>query len=433
MRIDELKILTPKRSKKQYGGWEGFFPYYAGYPLRFADELIRSARLAPKSVVFDPWNGSGTTTYAAADAGYYAIGYDLNPVMVAVARARSLPFTEADSLGPLLRRVTEEAFGGRSAVEDDALKSWFADETATEIRQLERGIRSLLVGEQTITTAGVRLEMLSSIAAAFYVALFSAVRQSARRFLTTNPTWIKKPRQDDRLALEAGLITGAFMGAVVSMAEALVLRRNQSAQVRPLAEANIQNLDSTKTAPADETVDLILSSPPYCTRIDYVSSTRLELAVMGSLVKDTENVLRRSMLGSPLAPTSEDTVDPEWGPACTDFLQRVREHPSKASSGYYYRTHLDYFRKLHAAIGRMVPSIKAGGAGVFVVQDSHYKNVHNPVAKIFAEMAESEGLTLQRQVDFELSRTMASRHPHAKTYRATSKATESVLCFLKPN
>lgn len=431
MRIEDLKILTPKRSKKQYGGWEGFFPYYAGYPLRFADELIRSAKLAPKSVVYDPWNGSGTTTYAAADAGYYAIGYDLNPVMVAVARARSLPFSEADSLGPLLRQVAEQALSDKRSIDEDALRSWFADETATEIRQLERGIRSLLVGEQTITAGGVRLQMLSAMAAAFYVALFSAVRQSAKQFLTTNPTWIKKPRPADRLALENGSITGAFIGAVVSMAEALVLRRNQSIREKPLAEADIQNLDSSKVAPADKTVDLILSSPPYCTRIDYVSSTRLELAVMEPLVEHSENVLRRSMLGSPLAPSSEGSIDSDWGDACGRFLRSVREHPSKASSGYYYRTHVDYFRKLHAAIRRMTPSMKDGAIGVFVVQDSYYKNVHNPVAKIFAEMAESQGLGLHRQVDFSLSRTMASRHPHAKTYRATSKATESVLCFRK--
>ena len=46
--------------------------------------------------MLDPWNGSGTTTYAAAQLGHSSIWLDLNPVMVIVARARLLSPSEAD-------------------------------------------------------------------------------------------------------------------------------------------------------------------------------------------------------------------------------------------------------------------------------------------------------------------------------------------------
>ena len=38
-------------------------------------------------MILDPWNGSGTTTYAASQLGYTSRGLDLNPVMNIVARA----------------------------------------------------------------------------------------------------------------------------------------------------------------------------------------------------------------------------------------------------------------------------------------------------------------------------------------------------------
>lgn len=67
----------------------GFFPYYAGYPARFAIDVIRSAGLVPRSSVLDPWNGSGTTTYAAAQPGHTAIGFDVNPVMIVSPRSNA--------------------------------------------------------------------------------------------------------------------------------------------------------------------------------------------------------------------------------------------------------------------------------------------------------------------------------------------------------
>ena len=99
--MGELLITSPKRDKDGHSGWEGFFPYYAGYPTQFATDVIRTAGLAPRSSVLDPWNGSGTTTYAASQLGHTAIGLDLNPVMIVIARARMLSPSEANSLLPL--------------------------------------------------------------------------------------------------------------------------------------------------------------------------------------------------------------------------------------------------------------------------------------------------------------------------------------------
>jgi DNA modification methylase len=101
MQFDELPISSPKRDHRLDSGWDGFFPYYAGYPESFARKILQGSGLKPGAVVLDPWNGSGTTTFAAAHLGFKAVGLDLNPVMVIVSRARTLPFSEIDALEPL--------------------------------------------------------------------------------------------------------------------------------------------------------------------------------------------------------------------------------------------------------------------------------------------------------------------------------------------
>ena len=133
------QYLLPETQPPIAVRWEGFFPYYAGYSETFARALLTSANLPGDAVVFDPWNGSGTTTYTASLLGLTSYGFDLNPVMVVVARVRLLPTSEADSIGPLAREVVRcaetdyEGFGG-----DEPLSLWFTDKTAFAIRAIER-------------------------------------------------------------------------------------------------------------------------------------------------------------------------------------------------------------------------------------------------------------------------------------------------------
>ena len=177
--IAPLQILSPKRNKRLQTGWEGFFPYYAGYSELFARELLQSAKLPRHAVVLDPWNGSGTTTYTASALGLSSIGIDLNPVMIVVARARLLPPSEADHLRPLAATILSHARAAPPTLApDDPLLGWFDLATASFIRGLEQNIRRSLVGNMTKSPDGVHLDRISGTAATLYVALFAACVRS---------------------------------------------------------------------------------------------------------------------------------------------------------------------------------------------------------------------------------------------------------------
>ncbi|MHC2434181.1 DNA methyltransferase [Bradyrhizobium sp. USDA 4451] len=95
-------------------------------PEAFANEVLESLNLKPGPTVLDPWNGSGTTSYAAIHRGHKAIGLDLNPVMVIISRARMLPFSEIDALEPLANTILKGAARKVAMKEDDPLPSWFS-------------------------------------------------------------------------------------------------------------------------------------------------------------------------------------------------------------------------------------------------------------------------------------------------------------------
>lgn len=434
MTAPQLSIISPKRNKRLQTGWEGFFPYYAGYPELFATEILQTAKLRKGAVVLDPWNGSGTTTYAASGLGFDSVGIDLNPVMIIVARARLLPPSEADHLRPLAATILSHAHSAPPRLsDDDTLLAWFDEDTATFIRGIEQNIRRSLVGNMTKSPDGVKLDRISGTAATLYVALFAACRRLVAPFRSSNPTWLRLPKEDsDRLAATKFEVARLFGNNVRGMSAALAARQLELvAKDSPTSgSARIALSDTASMILEPETVDLVLTSPPYCTRIDYTAATRIELAVLGPLLNTSPRLLGRRMIGTTQVPSAPIEVDEDWGKTCARFLEALKRHPSKASGGYYYRTHLDYFDKMSRSMERIATALKPGARALMVVQDSYYKEIHNDLPTIIGEIGAAHGLRLKRREDFHL-RSMSDINPARLTYKRPGGATESVLCFSK--
>ena len=75
---------------------------------RFPEELPRRCidaygQLGPKTVVFDPFSGSGTTGMAAIKLGCHYIGFEIDPAQVAASNQRLLSLEDTDV--PLFRKT----------------------------------------------------------------------------------------------------------------------------------------------------------------------------------------------------------------------------------------------------------------------------------------------------------------------------------------
>ena len=428
----ELVIGSPKQSSSAFKGWQGFFPYYAGYPTEFAESLLYSAGLGQDATVFDPWNGSGTTTFAASRLGIPSIGIDLNAVMIIVARARLLSPLEATSLKPLAIELLSHT-GSEGSIEEpsDPLHQWFEKNTASEIRAVELVIRRSLLGAESSSGQSAGFSDISPLGAAFYVALFNAARVFAAPFQASNPTWLRIPKSDEtKVSLRAGDFQSRFLATVDEMAQALKVRAGAE-PITEFVDSETFVGDSTSFKLPGQSVDLVLSSPPYCTRLDYTAATRIELALLAPTLRVDPSDLSRRMIGTTKVPLADKSASNDWGSTCLEFLDAVERHPSKASSGYYLKTHLDYFDKMDRSIKRIAKALKDGGRMILVVQDSFYKEVHNDLPVIISEMAHKRGLRLSRRENFFAKRSMSRIHPGRRNYRKKSAAVEAVLCFEK--
>ena len=427
----DIKIGNPKRwtESSTTREWR-FFPYYPGYSSEFAEQLLSSLHLTPDSVVFDPWNGGGTTTYAAHHVGYNAVGIDLNPAMVIVAKARTLSKLDVPSISNLTTSLLNQAEGRKTSdLEKDPLCVWLSPRSAGYIRAIEVGINQTLIssGSYCKLISNAALAQMPPLAAFFYVALFLTTRRLLSDFIPTNPTWTKKPHTlHNRKRPTQKTVCDTFVSEIQMLCQKINASYRPNTKGKKTISLKLGNAEQTGLESCS--VDAIISSPPYCTRIDYAIATAIELAVLG-LTKNEFDTLRRSLTGTSTVERMTHPVDDRWGRKCTEFLEALYKHPSKASKGYYFKNHIQYFHSLFRSLSEIARVLSEQGSCVLVIQDSRYKEIHNDVPGIVCEMACHWGLVLVRREDFPTERTMAVLNRNAKKYLSTRITTESVLCF----
>lgn len=430
--ISSLSNWTPINPRLSTRSGKGsLYRYYAGFCPEFVTDALRHAQVGIGKLVLDPWNGSGTTTASARELGSIAYGFDRNPAMTVVAKANLLSADVGPSLSALAAEICMR-FRKRRKHEplvSDGLCQWLSNRATSSVRRLEREVHRLLVGCEADWPLSRcdNFSGVSSLASFFYVALFRVVRQQLRSFSCTNPTWIRKAGKGlPPVALPSEVLLDAFMTEVEAMR--LVLRDKTPQAYWSLTA--LETASSTCLPLMDGVVDVVVTSPPYCTRIDYVMASAPELAVLGFSGAQYRH-LRDQMIGT-LTVTSASVEEREtWGQTCLAFLESVRTHGSRASNTYYFRTHVQYFHGMWSSLEEIARVLRPGGVCIMVVQDSYYKEVRNDVATIISEMAAGLGLEQRKRTDFIKRATLAGVNPRSRGYRASGEARESVVAFQK--
>lgn len=411
-----MYLPSPKvTSRERRSAW---YAYYAGFSRAFVRRSLEALRLNSPQLVLDPWNGSGTTTAAAVEVGCRAFGVDLNPAMVLVAKGRCL--SPASESAAIARAEPLRARSGHPCVDDDPLLSWLTEPSAQAVRSLERSLRAAIPHE-----GGGEPDWSQATAAdgLLYTALFRAVRTLVHVPPSSNPAWTKLP-------VSTLCASGATPQAIdTAFRTSLDATRRQAQLVA--REPSVALADSRALPLPDGSADAVLSSPPYCTRLDYAMATRLELAIMGLPQDSAIRALRDRLIGTPTVNGSVPQVRMEWGATCALLLAAIAAHPSRASSGYYLKTHLQYFDGLNHSLLDLDRVLKPGGHCVLVVQNSYYKSIPNDLPAIVSEMAEILGWTISERRDFEVPPTFSRLNPRSRAYLASRRTVESVLHFTK--
>ena len=402
-----VAVSCPKLPRVSSG-----YRYYAGYSRTFVRDILG---LWPKhTLVLDPWNGSGTTTTVAAELGLACVGVDLNPAMVVVAKAGILRREDVSV-------IRQQAFGLRelrSAMipldRNDPLLEWLDRPSVARLRALQ----ATLVGSTRLTSAAVA--DLGAVEAFWLTALFHTARRATKAWQSSNPTWIKSRRNTQPVKLFWRPMVNEICNAAES---ALAVGATDSATGQVILGSS-NDLTSHGIKP-----DLVLGSPPYCTRIDYAVATRVELSVLGMSLAEQAS-LRRTLMGTTTVPSAFTTLEGELGTTARRTLDAMAHHPSKASETYYWKWFAQYVTEYATSLAQVARITSRDGTIGLVVQNSYYKELHLDLAQITTEILAEHDWYPFHMYMFAPRRSLAHINPRAVAYRSeTTKPQEQALFF----
>ena len=391
-----LRAVTGNLSAKRlsaHAPFDKWYPYYAGFSYKFATAVLSSLRLRSGATIVDPWNGSGTTTVAAAHLGYKTIGLDLNPATLPIAKAKLVNREQLQGSSDLLSKVLACFPAEKRAARNrrSALSYWLPPQIEAG---MERAFSLLRVESQALD-----LTDLDSPRALLAMCLLGAARNLAV-VQGSNSTWVKA-----RLVEEGGLsLTASEFANEVQRLHYICL---SDLEYCPIDTSRAEcSLGDARTMPIESnSVDAILASPPYCTRIDYAQKMSFELDAIGVGDADSFRPLRNTLMGTTTIRKKSMFLKPS--PMVAEVLEKVGAHPSHRSATYYLTNFKQYFDDANRAVGEIGRVLSLGGVAALVLQNSYYKEIEIDLSTLFCDMAQQNGMEAEILVRIPVNRPAA--------------------------
>lgn len=418
---------TPKLQKNRFTYAQSeIYHYYAGYSDIFVKELLEKYCASYNHpIILDPWNGAGTTTLVSTMLGYDSYGFDINPVMVIVAKAKLYNFNKK-TIDQVINKIITTKNRVNISHDNDPLNNWFDNSSVSAIRRLEFEIQKQFfnIDKPTMLMNIWNYIDLSFEVSFFYLVMFSIIRELTKVFKSSNPTWIKTKIDDSqKIKLSYKNLKELYFNSLLNMQENFIMTPNE-------VNCHISQGNSQHIALNNNSLDIIITSPPYCTRIDYAIYTQVELALLG-YNKEKLNLLRNSMIGTPTIIPHTDDNNSSLTSACLEILNTIKSHDSKAASSYYYKTYYQYFITMEKSISELSRVLNTNGILFLVVQDSWFKDVHINLSDILLDLCRKHQIKEINKIDFDAKNNINQINQSSSNYKENKSYKESVLILGK--
>lgn len=422
------RLSCAKRSSVERKGIHAWHPYYAGYSEAFVDSALDFLKVRPCDLVLDPWGGSGTTGIVASRRGIRSVSIDINPVMANFAAAKS---NEVLLKSNIIKDFFNSAiWNGKSATQLLEDENIYSPETEKILHSLFSSISVFdkpCKGSEvpSICTQYGSAVVLQPVAAFCRAVAFVALRKKMNGLRLTNPTWVRKVK--DPIYISENDLLDSLKDTANDMLGVLANFYEKSTSTSPLWSLNG---NAKSIALESASVDYVITSPPYLTRIDYAVSTLPELHLLGG--RDFLREVRHKTTGAPVITSHLKIQSPEWGEICNGVLDSIRKHPTQAAAGYYWKNITQYFMDIDISLDEIRRVLKPGGAALLVVQSSYFKDIEIPLGEIFVQMASEKKLSARIESRSIVKGHMAHKNTKSTIYKNNKIYFEDAVLIEKP-
>lgn len=428
------EVPLPNRRCLRYGT-HGVHEYRGKFFPQLVRSLINISGAQPGSVVADPMSGSGTTVVESILANCIGRGLDMNPlsVFMSTAKARLLS-ANAESIAHSYEGIRTELLAVESRkmkrldyfdalpnADKNYLSCWFSPEVLS-------GLDDISLAIQRVNDEHARILM--------QVSLSNIIR---------SVSWQKnddlRVRKDVRLDVEIDPKREFLeeLGRSVRAVLAFLFQNGPIAQ--PKFEIIEGDARLCSEAWGRNSVDVVITSPPYATALPYLDTDRLSLCYLGLLPRPEHRNRDQQMIGN--REVSEglrrgylerfESSEEMLPLSVRDLIRRIDTLNSGGNVGFRRRNLpallAKYFFDITEVMQGIYHALKPGKCAFVVVGNNHTiaggHRVDIETAKLLQDVARLVGFEVEESLSMDM---LVSRD----IFKKNAMSSEEILALRKP-
>jgi DNA modification methylase len=422
--LENGDVLKTKSRKDPKYATHGIHAYKGKFYPQLARSLFNLALIESGRRILDPFCGSGTVPLEAFLNGLEGVGFDMNPLAVKIAKAKTdillvEPYLRDRLLSQLEERLTRlepsTDVAVFSSIAMREIEAWFP---RTVIRKLS-ALLSLIRSTPDVRVKDFLEVLLSNI---------------VRKVSQQDPDDLRIRRRakpiDDAPVFE---LFSAHLADQRQRLTEFASRSNRSPYRFTPARIHLADsraLESFRIAeiPPDS-IDCIVTSPPYATALPYIDTDRLSILLFSGLGQSERAKIEESLTGSreirngvrrkiESAIERNELREISSGTA-RDTIQRVYRLNKNADVGFRRKNmgallHR-YFADMTLVFQNLDVHLKSGGSAFFVIGDNVTVAGEEEIAvrsgQALTEMAQSIGWRVRQRIPITVTK---EKRPHSK-------------------
>jgi len=351
---------------------------------RIPSVFFDNVTLPDAAVVLDPFCGSGTVLLEANLRGHDAIGIDISPLAQLISQVKTTTL-DPTQINAQMPEVLNKARRSRARpTTHNILDSWLPRESRIALHRL-----------------GLAISEISNpdIQAFFFITMTSIVRRISMADPSIPPL---VHLRDDRAEVAGTRYRNALerlksitVHSVYSaFGETAVANANRMSELYALktklgsTKIIAPNVEACQTSLEDNSVDAIVTSPPYCGAQKYVRSMKLELILAGSTKAQLRDLDRRTMGTEAVSTRRTPLPDLLTGDELVDEIvsQIYSVNPTRARMAKEY---VEYLKAFAMECSRV---LRPGGHLLITLGRSTLSGVVLPTDRLFHYFGRKLGL-----------------------------------------
>jgi len=343
---------------------------YHRYPAKFIPQIV--SRLAEKytkegDLIVDPFGGCGTTLVESKVMGRPSVGVDINPVAVLITKAKITPIDpqKIEKAFAILKTKLDTYSKDTKvkAPEHERIDYWFKPEEKRKLAFIFAEISKLK--DQDIRD--------------FFYCGFSNILKNCSIWLQKS----NKPTRDLNKKPSDPIPT--FYKQIKMMMRGNARFYELSKEKKHLEIPSQVYCTDARTIPAkDNSVSLIVTSPPYVTSYEYADLHQLT-ALWLEYTKDLSD-FRKRFIGTSYHNKKDLILNSELAEKIrNELLEKDKKTAEEVST---------YFSEMNQVFTEMKRMLKKGGKTCIVIGNTSLKGVEILNAEVFAEQLQNLGLKI---------------------------------------